>query len=92
MSPFDHLFVYIPIIRLRPLLKDEVMSADRRIAYGLSDDKKDRAPFVRRPLASNFPVDLIVGYDISDTKSKEVVTNQTVRPPFNERVIKKNDW
>ena len=25
-------------------------------------------------------------------KSKEVVTNQTVKPPFNERVIKKNDW
>jgi len=25
-------------------------------------------------------------------ESKEVVTNQTVKPPFNERVIKKNDW
>ena len=25
-------------------------------------------------------------------KSKVVVTNQTVKPPFNERVIKKNDW
>ena len=58
----------------------------------MSENKKDSIPFARRPLAENFPVDLIGGYDISDTKSKEVVTNKTVKPPFNERVIKKNDW
>ena len=58
----------------------------------MSDDKKDHTPFVRRPLAENFPVDLVGDYDISDTKSKDVVTNQTIKPPFNERVIKKNDW
>jgi hypothetical protein len=56
------------------------------------ENKNKRVPFLRRPLAVNLPIDLVSNYNISESKSKEVVTNQTVKPPFNERVIKKNDW
>ena len=55
-------------------------------------NKNKHITYLRRPLDVNFPIDLIMGDDVLEKKSKEVVTNQTVKPPFNERVIKKNDW